>query len=370
MNTSNQVPASFNHIAAAANPAANPAATPSGLIEGAAVATDGDSYLALYDLCGGNPTLAEALLNGEGTSSLAPPAPPCPYESLAEFLVDPPTWLPVWWTPPCRVPPPRAPTPVPVPPTAAPAPVAPAPAPAPATPAPTPAPAAPLPARAALRPRARRPTRAPTAGPSRSTASGSGSARAARHQPYPLAGAGEGEPRPAKRVRQRVSTRDYLDLHPASAGDMVRVEGHRELIENGHWRPIIADALRQIGVPYPLCGLQTVLKELYDGEGEQAGYAEDAEEGEEEEEGRGGEGAQGKRPEFPWRVSRGKAFFFAWTLSDDNFYRHHSLGTSGWGPRPSKARAYSINGRIQHTHPSIGGFGVCSSSRTFMITAY
>jgi hypothetical protein len=319
MNAASQAAATLNQTATTF------AVTPSGVDESAA-ATYRDSYLSLYDLCGGNPTLAEALLNGDGTSTVSPPAPACPYESLGEFLVNPPRWLPVWWTPPCRVPPTCAPTPAPVPPTAAPAPVTPAPVPR-ATPAPGPVPVpVPVPVPAALRGSARRPPPAPTAGPSRSTASRSGSGRAARQQPYVHRAKGE------RRVRHRVSTRDYLNLHPASAADMARLEGHRELIEGGHWRPIIADALRQIGAPYPLCGLQQVLKELYDGEGQQAGWAEDTEdaedaEGEEEEEGSGAEEAKGKRPQFPWRVSRWKAFFLCRTLSDDNFSRHRFLGT-------------------------------------------
>jgi hypothetical protein len=120
---------------------------------------------------------------------------------------------------------------------------------------------------------------------------------------------------------------------------MVRLEGHGELIKGGHWRPIIADVLRQIGAPYPLSGLETVLRELYGGAGGQGEHLEDAEdtEGEEEEEGSGGEGGQGKRPKDPWRVSRWKASFFSRrTLSDDKFSRDHFLGTSRsrrWSPR-------------------------------------
>jgi hypothetical protein len=93
---------------------------------------------------------------------------------------------------------------------------------------------------------------------------------------------------------------------------MVRLEGHGELIAKGHWRPIIADVLRQIGAPYPLSGLEMVLRELYGGAGGQGEHLEDAEdtEGEEEEEGSGAEGGQGKRPKDPWKVSRWKAVFF------------------------------------------------------------
>ena len=101
----------------------------------------------------------------------------------------------------------------------------------------------------------------------------------------------------------RVETRDYLGLYPAKVGEMTRPQGYRALIREGRWGPIVVDALRQLGVPYPTKGLQKILSELYDGEGEQEGVP------------RGIEG----RPALPWKVSL-QAFRPSRTVSDDTPY--------------------------------------------------
>ena len=100
----------------------------------------------------------------------------------------------------------------------------------------------------------------------------------------------------------RVETRDYLNAYPARAEDMTLLQGYRGLIRAGRWSPIIVDALKQIGVPYPMVALQRLLSELYDGEGEQEGMP---------------KGAEG-RSLYPWRVSY-KRFLSSRTVSDNNF---------------------------------------------------
>ena len=86
--------------------------------------------------------------------------------------------------------------------------------------------------------------------------------------------------------RQRTETRDYLNAYPARAEDLTKLQGYRDLIRGGHWGSIMVDLLKQIGVPYPMKGLQTLLSELYDGEGEQEGMP---------------KGVKG-RPVYPWKV--------------------------------------------------------------------
>ena len=101
------------------------------------------------------------------------------------------------------------------------------------------------------------------------------------------------------RRRWRTRTQDYLDTYPANAEDITRLNGYRAMIQEGRWGPIILDALHQIGVPYPMMGLQRVLSALYDGEGEQEGWPAEARD----------------RPAYPWRVSL-KAFWSPRTASD------------------------------------------------------
>ena len=105
------------------------------------------------------------------------------------------------------------------------------------------------------------------------------------------------------RRRWRTRTQDYLNRYPANAQDITRLYGYRAMIQEGRWGPIIVDALQQIGVPYPMMGLQKVLSELYDGEGEQEGWPAEAKD----------------RPAYPWRVSL-QIFWSPRTASDDIFF--------------------------------------------------
>jgi hypothetical protein len=134
----------------------------------------------------------------------------------------------------------------------------------------------------------------------------------------------------------------------------VRLEEYEGLISKGRWAPIIADALRQIGVPYPATGFHDVLKELYDGEGEQAGKSKEDK----------------SRPVVPWKVSR--AISSAKDFSDDNFYSGPFLGTylsRRRDPRPA-VKQLSSSCTMRRTHHLTGGLRVCSSSRTLVTTAY
>ena len=112
------------------------------------------------------------------------------------------------------------------------------------------------------------------------------------------------------RRRGHTRTQDYLDVYPAKAQAMRRSNGYRAMIRGGRWGPIIADALRQIGVPYPMMGLQKVLSELYDGEGEQEGWPTEAKD----------------RPAYPWKVSP-KPFDVLGLSLTVFTYRARSLGT-------------------------------------------
>ena len=67
-----------------------------------------------------------------------------------------------------------------------------------------------------------------------------------------------------------IETRDYLDAHPVRAEDITLLQGYRGLIWVGRRSPITADALMQIGMPYPMVVLG-------DGEGEQKGMTKGAE---------------------------------------------------------------------------------------------
>jgi len=263
------------------------------------VAMDGDErYLALYDLCGGDSTLVDTIRWANPglsiTSSATPPlvaATPSPSSTVDDFDFPAPTvggkWLPAFH--PGLVPAylDHAPTPI-----------------APATPTAVPAayPAIPDPAPASC-----------SAGPSRSLRAANNIRH--RHQPYRKAA-----PAPSSSTtkgrniggRRRIGTRDYLSAYPASAADITPLQGYQRLIRDGRWSPLVADALRQIGAPYPTKGLQKLLSELYDGEGEQAGWPKEAE----------------GRPAYPWKVSFRKLFFcLSRTVSDDTpFYRVRSPG--------------------------------------------
>ena len=242
-----------------------------------ALPADDESYLSLYDLCGGDPTLVDTIRRADSASSTDSPATPplSPATPTVEVFDFPaPTvggkWVPGFY--PILVPTysdrPLAPLALPAPLTA--------PTPRPTTPDPAPAPAS------------------PCAGPSRST----GTTNENRYQPYRKAAPAKREASGSTKKKSvgragRIETRDYLAAHPVSIEDLTRVAGYRALIREGRWGCIIMDAIRQIGVPYPTRGLQELLAELYDGEGAQEGIA---------------KGVKG-RPPFPWRVSL-KAFSF------------------------------------------------------------
>jgi hypothetical protein len=235
-----------------------------------------ESYLSLYDLCGGDPALVDTIKWANsgpsiGSSTTLPLVLVTPTPQSDDFTFPAPTvggkWVPGFY--PGLVPTysHRAPTPF-----------------APSTPVTIPTPCSSTPELAPASSRA---------GPSRSIRADN----PIRHQPYRKAA-------PAKREASniikdkgigraaRIETRDYLGAHSAEAGDLTRLQGHRALIREGRWGPIILSAIRQIGVPYPTRGLQKLLAELYDGEGEQEGIA---------------KGEKG-RSMYPWRVSSQNLF--------------------------------------------------------------
>lgn len=247
---------------------------------------DEESYLSLYDLCGGDPALVDTIKDVDqgssiGYSTTTPPlvaATPSP--TSEDFGFPAPTvggkWAPSFH--PGLVPPsmrykPTAITPA--------APVA----------VPTAHPATPDPAPASR-----------SAGPSRSCRTSDN----LRTQPYrkvaPVPCKARGGEKHKGRIG-RIETRDYLAAYPARVEDITLLQGYRGLIRAGRWSPIIVDALMQIGVPYPMVALQRLLSELYDGEGEQEGIP---------------KGAKG-RPVYPWRVSF-KSFLSSSTVSDDTNY--------------------------------------------------
>ena len=254
-----------------------------------AFTVDDESYLSLYDLCGGDPILVDKIKreypgSSIGSSTGSPPlvaATPPPMSD--DFGFPTPTvggkWVPSFNS--ALVPPslrcaPTAPTPT--------APIA----------VPTPHPATDT-TNLALAPA----SASRSAGPSRLCRS----ANNIRTQPYRKAGPAPRKARGSNKHKVRIGrieTRDYLDAYPARAEDITLLQGYRELIRAGRWSPIIADALAQIGVPYPMVALQRLLSELYDGEGEQEGIP---------------KGAEG-RPVYPWRVSLKRFLPFS-TASDD-----------------------------------------------------
>jgi len=229
------------------------------------------SYLSLYDLCGGDPTLVDAIRRADSASSIDSPATPplTPATPTVEaFDIPAPAvggkWVPGFY--PILIPTYSDRPPVPL---ALSAPLT-VPTPRPTTLDPAPAPAS------------------PCAGPSRSI----GKDTNLRHQPYRRVSPAKREAPGSIKKKSvgragRIETRDYLAAHPVRVEDLTRVAGYRALIREGRWGCIIMDAIRQIGVPYPTRGLQELLAELYDGEGGQEGIA---------------KGVKG-RPPFPWRVS-------------------------------------------------------------------
>ena len=249
-----------------------------------------ESYLSLYDLCGGDPTLVDKITweypsSFIGSSTTTPPLVatiPLPTRDDSSFPA--PTvggkWVPAFH-------PGLVPSSLRYAPTAH----------TPATPVtvPTPHPATPATSDPAPVPASR------SAGPSRPRRA----ADIIRTQPYrkaaPAPRKTKGSGKHKGHIR-RIETRHYLDAYPARAEDMAVLQGYRDLIRTGRWSPIIVDALRQISVPYPMVALQRLLSELYDGEGEQEGIP---------------KGAEG-RPLYPWRVSY-KRFPSSRTVSDDTF---------------------------------------------------
>ena len=252
-------------------------------------AMDDESYLSLYDLCGGNPILVDTIKwansgpsIGSSTTPLVAAAP-----SLQNDDFDFPAprvggkWVPklhsslvpISWY--------YASTPLAM---------------AAQLTVPTPRPATPDPAPVSSR-----------GGPSRPVRNATNT----RHQPYRKAALAKRDASGStkgKRMRRagRTETRDYLCAHPAKAEDITRLQGCRGLIREGRWGPIIVDTLRQIGVPYPTKGLQRVLAELYDGEGDQEGIPKEVKD----------------RPAYPWRVSLKAFSVFSRTVSDDIFFFH------------------------------------------------
>ena len=248
-----------------------------------AFASDDESYLSLYDLCGGDPALVDdvkGVYSGSsiGHSTTTPPLAATPSPMNDDFGFPAPTvggkWAPSFH--PGLAPPSLRDTPIALPPAALVAVPHPQ---APATPDPTPA--------------------SRSAGPSRAHRT----AGNIRTQPYRKAAPVSCKARRSGKHKGRIGrteTRDYLAAYPARVEDITPLQGYRGLIRAGHWSPIIADALTQIGVPYPMVALQRLLSELYDGEGEQEGIP---------------KGAEG-RPAYPWRVSL-KRFLSSSTASDD-----------------------------------------------------
>ena len=243
-----------------------------------AFAVDNERYLSLYDLCGGDPTLMDTMgwaypgpSIAATTTTTFPLVAATPSPQRDDFDFPAPRvggkWVPAFH--PSLLPTSlhHAPSPLAV---------------AAQLTVPTPRPATPDLAPASSH-----------AGPSRSARS----AANARHQPYrkaaPATRGASGSTKGRRRGRAgRTETRDYLGAHPVRAEDLTPLQGCSDLIREGRWGPIIVDALRQIGVPYPTMGLQKLLAELYDGEGEQEGIP---------------KGVRG-RPAYPWRVSL-KTFF-------------------------------------------------------------
>ena len=307
------------------------------VFDSVAFAVDDERYLALYDLCGSDPTLVDSLKwecpdSSIASSTAAPPLVAATLSPTSDDSSFPAPTVGGKWAPsfhPGLVPlsmryAPTAPTP--------PAPVAVV-IPHPATPDPAPAPAS------------------RSAGPSRS----SRTTNRVRNQPYRKAAPAPRKARGSGKTEGRigrVETRDYLEAYPARAENITLLQGYRGLIRTGRWGPIILDALTQIGVPYPMMALQKLLSELYDGEGEQEGIP---------------KGAKG-RPLHPWKVSF-KSFLISSTGFDDNDYRVHSLGMCASrrkGTVPFRARPHSSSWRTRFIHRVTGGSRVRDSSRTFL----
>ena len=225
--------------------------------------SDDEKYLSLYDLCSSDPTRVDAIKESSSalsiTSSTTPPLVAATSSPESDCFAFPPSSIGGKWFPTSH--PSLVPSswyvhalPAPAPPT-----------PCPATPDPTPD--------------------SCSAGSPRSTRA----IENLHHKPYRRAAP---VPRRARggisgKHTGRVETQDYLDAYPSNSEDIVTLHGYRDLVREGHWGPIIADTLRQIGVPYPIKGLRRLLVELYDGEGEQQGWP---------------KGEKG-RPVHPWRVS-------------------------------------------------------------------
>jgi len=225
-----------------------------------ALAIDGESYISLHDLCRGNLNHMDIIRGTDllsSTMSLATP-PTTAIPSLeAHCSALPPPTISSKWVPTSH------------------------------------SGVAPVllttPAQSVLvRPIAPRPSRPATLGPvppastvgqlqSSNVVSGS------RHQPYRNVA-------PPSNIARCKNKRDYLNAYPANPESITRFQGYRGLIREGRWGPLIVDALLQIRAPYPVKGLQKLLSELYDGEGEQEGVP---------------KGTEG-RPANPWRVGRRK----------------------------------------------------------------
>jgi hypothetical protein len=240
-----------------------------------AFAVDSECDLSLYDLCGGDPTLVDTIkwaypgrsIASSSTPPLVAATPPAIRSPTSDTFDFPAPTVGGKWVPGFH------PDSVPTYSHGAPTPLA---------------------LSAPLTVPTIRPT-SPDLAPASSHAGPSRSARIAdhiRHQPYRKAAPPKREASGAIKGNDmgragRIETRDYLGAHPARVEDLTRVQGYRALIREGRWGPIILAAIRQIGVPYPTRGLQTLLAELYDGEGRQQGIP---------------KGVKG-RPAFPWKVS-------------------------------------------------------------------
>lgn len=279
-------------------------------------------YLSLYDLCRGDPTLVDTIRWANGSPSIVSSAttPPLvaatPSPTSDDFAFPSPIvggkWVPGFHpgsVPTCssHAAPPLAPS----------APVT-APSPRPTTPGPAPA--------------------SSNAGPSRSARSADHIRR--RHRPYRKEASAQRKGRGStegKRMgrRGRVETRDYLDLYPALAKGTTRPQGYRALIREGRWGPIVVHTLRQIGVPYPTKGLQKILSDLYDGEGEQEGVP---------------KGIEG-RPALPWKVSL-SVFLPSRTVPDGtpsfqgSLSWHLCVKKKGYGARSNDATFVKLENTI------------------------
>jgi hypothetical protein len=231
-----------------------------------AFAADDETYLSVYDLCGGDSALVDSIewanLGPSIVSSTTPSLVAATPSPKSDYFAFPPPSIGGKWAPTSHhsavssslygyAPP----------------------APAAQVSAPTPHPATPSLARSSN-----------NAGPSRAIRATNN----VRHQPYrkavPITNKAK---RSVKGKRRLETTKDYLDAYPATPENITPLPGYRGFIREGRWTPIMVDALRQIGVPYPMKGLQKLLSELYDGEGEQEGVP---------------RGAEGRRT-YPWRVS-------------------------------------------------------------------